>query len=175
MNTKALRNLSYGVYIISAWDKGRPVGCVANSVMQITSSPATIMLSVNHDNYTNKCINDCGYFSISILSETSQPSLIGKFGYRSSKDTNKFEDTKYLIKSSVPVIEDAMGFLVCKVVDKMETKTHTVFLGELIDADTLKDEQAMTYWYYHNVIKGKSPKNAPNYIPDEDADKRADK
>lgn len=166
MNTKALRSLSYGVYIISTWDKGRPVGCVANSLMQITSSPATVMISINHDNYTNKCIKDSGYFSASIVSEKTDPELIGRFGYSSSENIDKFEGIKYSIKNTVPVLDDTMGYVVCKVIDTMETSTHTVFLGELIDADILKDEQAMTYWYFHNVIKGKSPKNAPTYIPD---------
>ena len=39
MNKNAVRSLSYGVYIISTWDKGRPTGCTANSAMQITSIP----------------------------------------------------------------------------------------------------------------------------------------
>ena len=29
----------------------------------------------------------------------------------------------------------------------------------------------MSYAYYHNVIKGKSPKNAPTYLPEEDTTK----
>ena len=49
----------------------------------------------------------------------------------------------------------------------METSTHTVFLGEVLDADVLKPGTPMTYSYYHKVVKGKSPKNAPTYIPDE--------
>ncbi len=40
MNKNAFRSLSYGVYIISTMDGERPTGCVANSAMQITSSPA---------------------------------------------------------------------------------------------------------------------------------------
>ena len=62
MNTKAFRNLSYGVYVISSLDDGRCTGCIANSVMQITSSPATIAVSMNHDNFTNSCIADSGLF-----------------------------------------------------------------------------------------------------------------
>ena len=45
----------------------------------------------------------------------------------------------------------------------METSSHTVFLGKVVDADVLKQDTPMTYAYYHNVIKGKSPKNAPTY------------
>ena len=50
MNKNAFRQLSYGVYVVSTWDNGRGTGCVANSAMQITSEPATIAVSINHDN-----------------------------------------------------------------------------------------------------------------------------
>ena len=52
MNKSAFYQLSYGVYVVSTWDKGRAVGCTANSAMQITSDPATVAVSINHDNYT---------------------------------------------------------------------------------------------------------------------------
>ena len=172
MNTKAFRNLSYGVYVISSLDDGRCTGCIANSVMQITSSPATIAVSMNHDNFTNSCIADSGLFSVSILSEQSDPSLIGRFGFQSGKDTFKFAGVDFtLTDSGLTIVNDACSYICCKVIDKMETSTHTVFLGEVIDADVLKSEPAMTYAYYHNVIKGKSPKNAPSYQPEEEDSK----
>ena len=79
MNPNVFRNLSYGVYVVSSLDGDRNTGCIANSIMQITSSPATIALSMNHDNYTNSCISRTGKFAISILSETSDPGLILHF------------------------------------------------------------------------------------------------
>ena len=69
MDKNTLRKLSYGVYVVSTWDNGRATGCTANSAMQITSSPATIAVSINHDNYTNKCISETGRFAVSILAE----------------------------------------------------------------------------------------------------------
>ena len=58
MDNTALFNLSYGVYVVTTWGEGKATGCTANSAMQITSTPATIAVSINHDNYTNKCIKD---------------------------------------------------------------------------------------------------------------------
>jgi len=168
MNTKVLRDLSYGVYIVSAMDGERPTGCTANSIMQITSEPATVAASINHDNYTNKCIKESGVFSVGILSETSDPGLIGHFGFQSGKDVNKYDDTPFEMKSGAPVPNGLRGYIVCKVVDSMETSSHTVFLGEIIDGDVTGSDAPMTYAYYHNVIKGKSPKNAPTYLPEED-------
>lgn len=168
MNKNVFRNLSYGVYVVSTADGERPTGCIANSAMQITSSPATIAVSMNHDNYTNSCIEKSGKFALSILSEQSDPGIIGQFGFQSGKDVNKFDSVKHTIKEGIAVVDDSCGYIVCKVIDKMETSTHTVFLGEVIDGDILETAPAMTYAYYHNVVKGKSPKNAPTYLPDEE-------
>lgn len=167
MNKNVFRNLSYGVYVVSTLDGARHTGCIANSIMQITSSPASIAVSMNHDNYTNGCIEKNGMFAVSILSEASDPSLIGQFGFQSGKDTNKFDNVDYSVKEGLPVINDSCGYIVCRVIDKMETSTHTVFLGEVVDGDILDSTPAMTYAYYHNVVKGKSPKNAPTYLPEE--------
>ena len=168
INKNAFRNLSYGVYVASTLDGERPTGCVANSAMQITSEPATIAVSINHDNYTNACIEKTGKFAISILTEQSDPGLIGTFGFQSGKDVNKFDGVEAVVKEGISVVADACSYLVCKVIDKMETATHTVFLGEVIAADVLKEEEPMTYAYYHKVVKGKSPKNAPTYIAEEE-------
>jgi flavin reductase (DIM6/NTAB) family NADH-FMN oxidoreductase RutF len=163
MNKSVLYQLSYGVYVVSTWDEGKATGCVANSAMQITSSPATIAVSINHDNYTNQCIQNSGRFALSILGENIDPSVIGTFGFFSGRDINKFDKVAPVIKDFMPVIPGACGYITCEVIDKMETSTHTVFLGKVLGADTLQQDVPMTYSYYHNVIKGKSPKNAPTY------------
>jgi len=166
MNQNAFQKLSYGVYVVSTWDEGRPTGCTANSAMQVTSEPATIAVSINHNNYTNLCIKNSGKFAISVLGEHSAPSIIGTFGFKSGRDNNKFEEVEHVIKGYMPVVADACAYITCEVVDQMETDTHTVFLGKVLDADIMKQDESMTYAYYHNVIKGKSPKNAPTYIPE---------
>ena len=167
MNKNAFRNFSYGVYVISTWDEGRPTGCIANSAMQITSDPATIAISINHDNYTNKCINIAKKFAISILGENSDPKIIGTFGFKSGKDVNKFDSVKYEIKENMPIVTEGCAYITCEVINKMETDTHTIFLGKVLEADIISDSEPMTYAYYHKVVKGKSPKNAPTYIAEE--------
>jgi len=169
MNKAAFYDLSYGVYVLTTYDEvqNRPTGCVANSAMQVTSDPATIAVSVNHDNYTNECIMRHKRFAISILSETIDPKVIGAFGFRSGRDNDKFAAVAHTEVDGVAVLEDACSFIVCELIDTMETSTHTVFLGKVVEADTLSGGVPMTYAYYHKVVKGKAPKNAPTYIAPE--------
>ena len=163
MDKKVLRNLSYGVYVVTTKDNDKNVGCIANSVMQITSSPSIVAISINHDNYTNKCIKENNTFAVSILTENSNPKIIGEFGFKSSKDTNKFEDIDYKVENDIPIINDSCGYFICKVINTIETSTHTIFLGEITNMDGFTNDTPMTYKYYHEKLKGTSPKNAPTY------------
>ena len=47
--------------------------------------------------------------------------------------------------------------MVCKVIENGD-KTHTVFLGEVIESKVYENVPQMTYAYYHAVVKGKSRK-----------------
>ena len=69
----------------------------------------------------------------------------------------------------MPVPRVAMAWITCEVVQTMDAGTHTIFLGKVLDCDvTREDTFPMTYQYYHTVIKGQSPKNAPTYVPPEE-------
>lgn len=172
MNINIFRKMSYGVYVTSTMDGNRPTGCITNSIMQITSDPATIAVSVNHNNYTNSCIEKSGKFAFSILAEDSDSTLIGNFGFKSGKDNDKFDGIDYEMVEGVPVVKDSAGYVVCEVIDKMETETHTVFLGKVVEAEVYDEKRRqMTYAYYHEVIRGKSPKNAPTYIAEKEEKK----
>ena len=60
--------------------------------------------------------------------------------------------------------ENTTGYLICEVVDIIDCETHDIFLGRVIETKKENDNIPMTYKYYHEVVKGKAPKNAPTYI-----------
>lgn len=169
MNKKALYDFSYGVYILTTKDGGRDVGCVANSAMQVTSGNPTFAVSVNHDNYTCECIKKSGVFALSVLPESFPAEIIGTFGFKSGRDTYKFSGVDSIEKGGVAVLSKAKSYIVCTVEESLETETHTVFLGRVREADVFSDDPPMTYDYYHRVIKGKAPKNAPTYRSEENS------
>ena len=164
MDTSALTKLSYGMYVIGTKDNERFCGCIANSLIQITVEPVTIALSINHNNYTNECIKNSKEFSICVLGEKINPLIIGTFGFRSARDFNKFENIKYETIEGLPICTDSCAYLICKLINVTETNTHSIFIAEVTESKIIDDDTPMTYAYYHNVIKGKSPKNAPTYI-----------
>ncbi len=162
MNINILKNLSYGVYVISTPDGEKSTGCIANSLMQITYD--TIAVSINHKNYTNECIKKYKRFAISILGVESDDNVIPIFGFQSGHDVDKFSGIKTINIDGIDIIENSVGYIICELADSMETETHTVFLGKITNGEILHEQIPMTYAYYHAVKKGTSPKNAPTYI-----------
>ncbi len=158
------QKLSYGMYVVSSVADGKPCGCIANCAVQITAEPETFAVSINHDNYTHGAIKKSGKFALSVLSVDSSPDIIRTFGFKSGKNTDKFASAQYSTVGGLPIITDSCGYIVCDVIDTMETPTHTVFLGKLVASELFNDAEPMTYDYYHKVIKGSSPKNAPTYV-----------
>lgn len=165
MNPVALYKISYGLYIISSKLGDQINGQIANTVNQVTAEPAQIAIALNKDNLTHDYIMESRVFSVSILEQETPMSLIGQFGFKSGKETNKFTDVAYKTgKTGAPIVTDhSIAFLEAKVVQTMDVGTHTIIVGELVDADTLSDAEPLTYAHYHLVKGGKSPKNAPTY------------
>ena len=170
MNIKAMQDLSYGMYVVSSKANEKNVGCVVNTVTQITAENPIISVSINKENYTNKTIRENKKFAISILSENTSADVISKFGFYSSKDVDKFENMKYEEIDNVPVIkENICGYMVCEVINIIDCETHDVFLARVVEAEKENEYKPMTYSYYHEVIKGKAPKKAPTYVEENEA------
>ncbi len=166
MNTRALHNLSYGLYVISSRMGDRLNGQIANTVFQITSEPPTIAVSINKRNLTHEFIGVSRVFAASILSRDTPLSFIGHFGFKSGRELDKFKDMQYKPgETKAPIVLDySLAYLEARVINQVDVGTHTMFIGELVGADVLKDGEPMTYAYYHQVKRGTTPKAAPSYI-----------
>lgn len=166
MDPNVLHNISYGMFIVSSNKDKAFNGQIANTVFQITSVPATVAISINKKNFTHEYIEASKRFSVSILEEDTPLVFIGKFGFKSGRENDKFKDTNHkVLESGCPVVMDyATGYLEAEVINSFDCGTHTLFLGCLRDSGIIKEGKPMTYDYYHNVKKGTTPPKAPTFI-----------
>ena len=158
MDNKALFNIGYGLYVVTAKDGDRSNGCIINTVMQVTSSPLLIAVGVNKQNYTHDLIIKNGEFNISILTEDAPFEVFKHFGFQTGKLVDKLSDYEeksmgenglfYLTKYT-------NAYLSCKLIDTIDFGTHSLFKAEVIDAKVINEDDAVTYTYYHKNIKPK--------------------
>ena len=167
INFEALFKISYGLYIVSSGDKKSGNGFISNTVFQVTAEPVKFAACCSKKNYTTEFISKSGAFAVSVLHKDTSPETFGRFGYKSGKDFDKLKglNIKYGTTGVPIVLNDAVAYLECKVVQKFDVGTHVLFIGELIDAQTIDESnEPITYSYYRQVKKAVAPKNAPTYI-----------
>jgi len=165
MERKALHKISYGLYVVCSKDKDKNNGQIANAIFQVTAEPPTIALSINKLNCTHDYLKKSKLFSISVLSENTPMKFIGTFGFKCGREVDKFEGVEFKYgKTKVPIILDhSIATIEGNIIDDIDVGTHTIFIGEIKDAEILSEEKPMTYEYYHEIKGGKSPKTAPTY------------
>lgn len=144
-NKKITRKITQGVYVLTT----NGGGCVVDAVSQVSAGDNPyISVAVTKSNYTNELMQKNDKFALSVLSLDVNPEIIKTFGLNSMRDINKFESVDVMNVEGLNVIKDSLGYMICEVVDKIDTETHTLFIGKLIEADVFKDAEAMSYGYY---------------------------
>ena len=167
LDLEALFKLSYGMCIVSSKKGSRFNGCIVNTVFQLTPEPPMIAVSVNKQNLTHEYITDSKVFTVSILAEGTPMPFIGRFGFRSGRDIDKFEQVNYKIgQTDVPIVLDnTAAFLEAEVTESIDVETHTLFIARIVACETLdEDKESMTYAYYRDIKHGRTPETAATYI-----------
>jgi flavin reductase (DIM6/NTAB) family NADH-FMN oxidoreductase RutF/rubredoxin len=166
MNLQALHKIGYGLYVVCSKKDGKLNGQIANTVFQVCSEPPTIAVALNKQNLTNEYVSVSKAFTASILSQDTPLNFIGNFGFKSGRDVDKFTGVNYKMgETGAPIVLDnALAYLEAKVISQMDVSTHTIFIGQIVAADVIKEGEPMTYAYYHQVRRGTTPKTAPTYI-----------
>ena len=166
MNKKVLFDLNYGLYIVASKEGDMFSGCVVNTVTQVTAEEKPkLIVAINKENYTAEIAKKSRKMNLAVLSQEADMLLIGKFGFRSGRDINKLEGTEYKIgNNGIPIItEKAVSYIECNILQVIDCGTHDLFLLEMQEGEKIAEKEAMTYQYYHTVIKGKTPPKASSY------------
>jgi ferric-chelate reductase [NAD(P)H] len=170
---RAFRDLSYGLYIVTSRDGARLNGQLANTAIQVTSDPARVAVIINKRNLTHEYIAKSEIFGVSVLGESAPMAFFGPFGFRSGREIDKLSKVQFKegLTGCPMVTEYSLSVLEAKVIDKIDLGTHTVFVGDVVSAEVLREGPPLTYRYYHEHLKGKTSKNAPTYDASEQSRK----
>ncbi len=156
MQKDPLFNLSYGLFVLTAFD-GRHNGCIVNTIGQVASDPDKITLAVNKLNLTHDMILDTGRFCASIISEDAEFELFKRFGFASGREVDKFEGFASFKETDglIAVTEGTNSYITGKVTQTIDLGTHTLFIADVASKAILSDSASATYSFYHSNIKPK--------------------
>lgn len=158
MDNRAMYKIGYGLYVLTVKDGEVDNGCITNTVMQVTTTPNRIVVTVNKQNYTHDLMLKQEAFNVSIIDVTAPFELFKQFGFKSGRDTDKFLDFDAKKRSEngvYYVTEHCNAYISAKIISTTDLGTHTMFVADVTDGAVLSDYDSATYAYYHSNIKPK--------------------
>ncbi len=153
----ALFNIGYGLYVVTSNDGKKDNGLIVNTVTQVTNTPNRIAVTINKDNYSHHVIKQTGIMNINCLSTDAPFSVFENFGFRSGRNTDKFEGEEKLRSDNGLVFLSRYinSFMSLKVEGYVDLDTHGMFICSVTEARVISKEETMTYTYYQNNVKPK--------------------
>jgi flavin reductase (DIM6/NTAB) family NADH-FMN oxidoreductase RutF/rubredoxin len=164
IDTSALFKLSYGLFVLTTRDGDKDNGCIINTAMQITSSPLRISIAVNRTNFSCQLIEKTGVFNICVLTQSTAMNTFERFGFKSGKDSDKFDGAGYENRSAngLRYVPEQVNCVISgKVYASHDYGTHVIFIADITECFILSDEPSVTYQYYFDHIKPKAVGGAP--------------
>ena len=134
---RILGHLATGVAVVSATDpeSGAPRGLTASAVASVSLDPPLVLACVEHGADTHECIERAGAFAISFLGADDE-TLARRFAdYPADR---KFAGTAYRSEATgAPVLDEALGWVDCRVWAAYDGGDHTIFVGEVVAGDAV--------------------------------------
>ena len=147
MDAKSVYKISYGLYVLTASEGDKDNGCIINTLIQLTSSPMQIAVTVNKANLTHDMIKNTGKFNVSVIDRTADFGLFRHFGFQSGREVQKFGTPDsykfaphYSDNGLLYVKGGTNAFMSGKVVREIDLGTHTMFIAAEIAANAPKGD-----------------------------------
>jgi flavin reductase (DIM6/NTAB) family NADH-FMN oxidoreductase RutF len=143
---KALRMITYGLYILTSKSGDRYSAGTVNWLSQSSFEPPLVMVGVKRDSGLHSTISESGVFAVNILA-SDQKEIASAFFKPTTVENDKINGYRFEQgETGSPLLVDLPAFFECRVVDKVERGDHTIFVGEVINAGVRKEAKPLVMW-----------------------------
>ena len=128
----AMRRFATGVSIVTTAHEGRIHGFTVNAFASVSAEPPTVLICVNRIATAHPLISASQRFCVNVLA-LDQRALAERFA--GGEPRSRFEGVAYRIgPSGSPILAGTVAHFDCRVTEELTASTHTIFLGEVLDA-----------------------------------------
>lgn len=142
---QALRRLEYGVYVVSMGKGDEGNAFTGSWISQVSSEPPMVAIAVHNKHQSAMLLNEQDSYVVNLLPENGV--AVAKTYYGPAE--SGYEKLKAKDISAAPVtgtakLNGAAGFLDCKIVDRVKTGNHTLYIGEVVGGSVGSDAAILT-------------------------------
>jgi flavin reductase (DIM6/NTAB) family NADH-FMN oxidoreductase RutF len=133
---KAMRAWATGVTIVTAAHDGSQHGMTVSSFTSLSLEPPLVLVSLEGDTRTHALVQASEHFAVTVLSGDQQDAS-NRFANSRTDAEYRFADlATHTMTSGAPLLSNGLAFFDCKVINKYQAGTHTVFIGEVLAAES---------------------------------------
>ncbi len=151
-----MRNYPTGVTIVTTVYNNEYYGLTVNSFTSLSLDPPLVLVAIDKRLASHEAIDRSNVYAVNILSDDLKE-LAVRFATAPRED--RFKGLKIrTARTGSPIIEDSIAYLDCRVTAKYPGGDHTIFIGEVVDAQVMKNKLPLIYYnrgYY--TIKQATP------------------
>ena len=141
---KALRLLTYGLYVATSRDASNYAGGTINWLSQSSFSPPLVMAGIQRGSSLHQAITASRVFAVHVVGR-SQKELATSFFKGAVVEGNTLNGFPFEIGiTGAPVLVDPPAWFECRVVEEVQRGDHTIFVGEVVAAGARHDEEPLT-------------------------------
>lgn len=128
-----------GVTIVTTLDAdGVRKGMTASSFSSVSLTPPLVSVCLLKTLYTHRLISESGVFGVNVLAKDQQE-VARKFAGMIPGVEDRFEGEPWTIaETGVSLLDDALGWVDCRVVHEYDGGDHTIFVGEVVAANNAR-------------------------------------
>jgi 3-hydroxy-9,10-secoandrosta-1,3,5(10)-triene-9,17-dione monooxygenase reductase component len=132
-----------GVTIVTARGADGPAGLTTNAFASLSLDPPLILVAFDNGSRTLPIVREAGRFAVNVL-RAGQEELAAVFASKVVQ-AEKFAATTHTEDHGVPVLDDALAWLVCDLTDLVPGGDHTIGIGRVTAMDAAEGEPLL-FW-----------------------------
>jgi len=141
-----MRCLASGVTIITTIHEGQRAGLTATAVCSLSVDPPQLLVCVSHKAEAHDIIHRGSVLCVNLLARQHR-GLAARFaGQTGIAGAARFAEGAWCaLCTGAPVLDDAVASFDCVVAERVESATHSIFIGRVVDVRVRPDLRPLIY------------------------------
>ena len=154
----AMRHIAATVYAVTTGQVGERHGILATAVSSLSFEPPSLLVCVNRSASLHAPLASAEVFCVNVLGLGNRE--IAEV-FEIARGEDRFATGDWREEHGVPVLANAQSYFICRTGHRHEFGTHTIFIGELLQARHREDATPLTYYDRHYIDISAAPERAP--------------
>ena len=142
----AMRCLAAGVTIVTTIHDGQRAGLTATAVCSLTVDPPQLLVCVNQRAEAHGLIHRGSVMCVNLLARHHRDLAARFAGQGGISGAARFAMGDWTtLRTGAPVLADAVASFDCLVAERVESATHSIFIGRVVDVRSRADASPLIY------------------------------